>query len=109
MMDRDDDIKIGISSTALLFQGYERRILASFASIFVLSLFMLGRMIDANLVYYYLTVGGTALHLAWQLATVDFESAASCYDMFLSNGKQVGYIVWAGIFVEYLTNAVKYL
>lgn len=52
MVDRDDDLKVGIKSTAVLFGEADRTILAVLQTLVVLVLIMVGRQADLGSFYY---------------------------------------------------------
>ena len=103
MMDRKDDIKAGVNSTAVLFgNGSRARIILSFFALGLVSaLTCFGVWSHQRLPYFIYSVGGTALHLLWQVATIDFNDVKSCMKRFLSNGAQLGFIVLSGLLVNY--------
>lgn len=103
MMDKKDDIRVGIKSTAVLFDSSARQILAGFAFVFVAALYICGLNLGASTLYYILAVGAPVMYFAWQLLTVDFESNASCSKMFTGNSTQLGYLVYFGLISEYLS------
>ncbi|GJJ14341.1 hypothetical protein Clacol_008605 [Clathrus columnatus] len=105
MMDKKDDARVGIKSTALLFGSSARPILAAFALGFLAALYLCGLNLGASNIYYSLAVGGSALHLTWQLVTVDFDSNPSCFKMFTSNAKQLAYFVYFGLVSVYLSKS----
>lgn len=104
MMDRKDDIKAGNKSTAVIFgDGLKARVMLTlFAAGTVLGLLFFGIWSEQHAAYFILTVAGTMLHLGWQIATIDLNDMKSCMRRFLSNGTQVGGIIWAGLFVNYV-------
>lgn len=103
-MDRKDDLKAGNNSTAILF-GDGRRgrfILSLFAAGTIVGLIAFGIHSQQQMPYYVLSVLGTAIHLWWQIATVDFNNMKSCLKLFQRNATQVGGIIWSGLFINYL-------
>ncbi|EJD42205.1 UbiA prenyltransferase [Auricularia subglabra TFB-10046 SS5] len=96
LQDKRDDVQAGVKSTALLFGSYVRPILAVFGTGFIASLAYAGVATGQNELYFGVTVGGTAAHVAWQLMTLDVDSPSDCFKKFVSNGK-LGYIVAGGI------------
>ncbi|KAG6915308.1 hypothetical protein DXG01_012231 [Tephrocybe rancida] len=101
--DRADDIKAGNNSTAVLFGDYVRPILAVFATVFVCGLTLAGQLNQQGL-WYYLAVGATALHLLWQLSTLQPDVSADCWEKFKSNG-HLGYLLMAGLTMDYVVKA----
>lgn len=102
-MDLKDDIRVGIKSTAVLFNSSARPILAAFAFGFVVTLYVCGLNLGASAPYYISAVGAPLLYFAWQLLTVDFESNESCTKMFTGNSTQLGYLVYFGLVSQYLS------
>ncbi|KAF9800157.1 hypothetical protein IEO21_10422 [Rhodonia placenta] len=99
--DRRDDIKAGVKSTAVLFGDYVRPILSCFAMLFVASLAFAGLHNSQGPLYFIIAVFGAAVHLAWQLITIDFDVGSQCWKMFNANG-DLGYIIWGGMLADYL-------
>jgi 4-hydroxybenzoate polyprenyltransferase len=77
-----DDTKAGIKSTSLLFGNHVQSILAIFAGAFVLAMSYAGYLNHQGLPYYIVTIGGTSLHLAWQLITLKPHEPADCWKKF---------------------------
>ncbi|KAG0296487.1 Para-hydroxybenzoate--polyprenyltransferase, mitochondrial precursor (PHB:polyprenyltransferase) [Dissophora globulifera] len=99
--DKKDDVKIGVKSTALRFGEKTPQFLTAFSTGMVSLLALSGYMNDQGPLFYALSVGGVAAHLAWQLKTVDYENTADCWSKFTSN-KWAGAIVFSGIAGDYL-------
>lgn len=99
--DKKDDVKAGVKSTAILFGNSSRTVLSLFSAGFLGSLAYVGVLNEQGPAFFIIAIGGTALHLIWQLATIDFDEPASCFQVFASNGNQLGYIVWAGTLLDY--------
>lgn len=76
--DREDDVHAGVKSTALRFGEYLREILSLFAIAFIACLSCAGIANKQGTCYFAISVGGAALHIAWQLYTVDFRDKADC-------------------------------
>ncbi|KAF9353736.1 Para-hydroxybenzoate--polyprenyltransferase, mitochondrial precursor (PHB:polyprenyltransferase) [Mortierella sp. AD094] len=99
--DKRDDVKIGVKSTALRFGKKTPEYLAAFSTGMVSMLALAGYMNDQGPLFYALSVGGAAAHLAWQLKTVDYENPIDCWSKFASN-KWTGALVFGGIAGDYL-------
>lgn len=93
--DKEDDVLIGVRSTALKFGAASRRWLVFFAAIMLLLLAAMMIVADLGL-FGWLALAGAAAHLAWQIATVDFDDPADCKGKFRAN-RWVGWILLAGI------------
>ena len=93
--DKEDDALVGVKSTALKLGAQTKPWLAGF-SIATVALFELA-MAFAGLGWpALLAVAVVALHLAWQILTVDLDDPADCLAKFRSN-RWVGWILLAGI------------
>lgn len=95
--DKEDDILIGVKSTALKLGATSRRYVFGFHTTAWLLIAAAG--IVAGLSWLWLLVLLPALaHLAWQALTVDFDDAHDCLAKFKSN-QVVGLAVFAAIVV----------
>ncbi|KAF9334670.1 Para-hydroxybenzoate--polyprenyltransferase, mitochondrial precursor (PHB:polyprenyltransferase) [Podila minutissima] len=99
--DKKDDLKIGVKSTALRFGEQTPTYLAAFSTGMVSMLALSGYMNDQGPLFYALSVGGAAAHLAWQLRTVNYDNPADCWSKFASN-KWTGALVFSGIASDYV-------
>jgi 4-hydroxybenzoate polyprenyltransferase len=100
MVDRDDDIRIGVRSTAILFGDSDRHIIAVLQLMTLLSLYLVGRMV--HLRYWYdagLWVG--ALFFIYQLWLIRARDRDACFRAFLNNN-YFGMAVFIGMALEYL-------
>ena len=100
MVDRIDDLKIGIKSTAILFGGYDRLIIG------LLQLLMLGLLLWAGLLagrggWYWLGVGVAALLFLYQQWLIRERDPDACFKGFLNNN-YVGMALFAGLFLDYM-------
>uniref|UniRef100_A0AC35TZP2 4-hydroxybenzoate polyprenyltransferase, mitochondrial n=1 Tax=Rhabditophanes sp. KR3021 TaxID=114890 RepID=A0AC35TZP2_9BILA len=95
LQDKDDDILIGVKSTALKFGEQTKQWLTGFSLLTVSGLTTAGIM--ANQTWpYYLAVAGTASHLAWQVGTVNINNGDDCWKKFKSN-HYLGLLLFMGI------------
>ncbi|KAG0254076.1 Para-hydroxybenzoate--polyprenyltransferase, mitochondrial precursor (PHB:polyprenyltransferase) [Actinomortierella ambigua] len=99
--DKRDDIKIGVKSTALRFGENTPAYLTAFSAGTISMLALSGYMNDQGPLFYALSVGGAAAHLAWQLRTVNYNNPADCWSKFASN-KWTGALIFSGIFGDYM-------
>lgn len=97
--DKKDDIKVGVKSTALRFGEKTPQWLSGFSTAFIGLTAVAGYMNGQGLPFYAISVLGTASHLAWQLKTVNYNDAASCWSKFKSN-TWAGAILWSGIVAD---------
>lgn len=98
MVDRADDLRIGVKSTAVLFGQYDRFI------IFLLQLFFhLGWLYVSISSHYHVGFYGfwviAAMVLMYQQALLKYHIPASCFSAFLSNG-WYGLWMWLAIVIR---------
>jgi len=100
MVDRDDDLRIGVKSTAVLF-GYHdlTAILVSYMLMFG-CLLILGQQQALN-GYYYLGLATALLIAAWHLYQARDRARDSCFKAFLNNS-WVGSAIFFGLLLAYL-------
>ncbi len=73
--DKKDDVLVGVKSTALAFPDEASRPFISVLSASFISLMTLtGHLAGLGPLYYLISCGGGAAHLAWQCTTVDFNA-----------------------------------
>ena len=96
--DREDDLLIGIKSTALLFQERTRPMLAVFYAGAVLLIGAAGIMAGGGAIF---IVGmlAFAVHLGWQVARIDIDDPAQCLTLFRSN-RDAGLIQFAAMLLD---------
>ncbi|KAL3151983.1 Palmitoyl-protein thioesterase 1, variant 2 [Trebouxia sp. C0010 RCD-2024] len=102
--DKDDDIVVGIKSTALLFGENTKACLSGFAVSSIGFLGLTGYMMNAG-VPYYAGVAAAACHYTWQLTDVNLDSRQDCLAKFVSN-KWFGALVFTGIVADKLVTQV---
>ncbi|XP_072967560.1 4-hydroxybenzoate polyprenyltransferase, mitochondrial isoform X1 [Typha angustifolia] len=93
--DKEDDLKVGVKSTALRFGSLTDRWIAGFGAASICSLALSGYYAELAWPYYASLIAATG-HLGWQILTVDLSSRADCNRKFVSN-KWFGAIVFSGI------------
>ncbi len=102
--DREDDAVIGIRSTARLFGSRTKLLLVGFYGgatvLFAIAVVMVGGGPVALA-----GLGLGALHLAWQVTTLDAGDAEGCLIRFRAN-RDYGWIVFAGLVADSLVNAL---
>ncbi|HET8973440.1 MAG TPA: UbiA family prenyltransferase, partial [Pseudolabrys sp.] len=96
--DRDDDLLIGIKSTALLFGERTPTMLATFYAGAIVLIAAAGFMAGGGIIF---TIGiiGFAAHLAWQVSRLDIDDPAHCLTLFKSN-RDAGLILFAAMLVD---------
>lgn len=100
MVDRDEDLKIGVKSTAILFGYSDLPIIGALQALVLGGLVLVGAMAELGLYYYLalLVAAGLALYQQYLARRRD---KAGCFQAFLNNN-WFGAAVFAGIFLHYL-------
>ena len=96
--DREDDLLIGIKSTALLFGENTRPMLAGFYSGAVVLIGIAGLTAGGRLIFV-LGLIAFAAHLAWQVVRLDINNSAHCLKLFKSN-RDAGLILFGAMLLE---------
>ena len=99
MVDREDDLRIGIKSSAILFGDYDRAVIGLLQVLFLLCLFLLGLDLEFSGVYY-VGLAVAAILLGYQQFVIADRVPAHCFSAFLHN-HWVGAVVFAGIIGHY--------
>jgi 4-hydroxybenzoate polyprenyltransferase len=99
--DKDDDMLIGVKSTALLFGANTKPWLLTFFAIalvcFAVSFWLVGAGPAA-----FAGLGAAAVHALWQIKTFDHTNANHCLKLFKSN-RTFGLLLLAGLLLDCLT------
>jgi len=100
MVDRDDDLKIGVRSTAILFGESDRHIIAIMQAMTVLALYLVGRMVMLGVWYNAGLAVGAAFFIN-HLVLIHNRDRGRCFDAFLNN-HYFGMAVFFGMALDYL-------
>jgi 4-hydroxybenzoate polyprenyltransferase len=99
MVDREDDLRIGVKSTAILFGRYDRLAIGLFQLATLLVLFGIGRV--AGMGYWFNAgLAGAAGFMVRQQFLISAREPARCFSAFLNNN-WVGLAVFAGTVLSY--------
>ena len=99
MVDREDDLRLGIKSTAILFDDMDRTFIAVFQVLMLCGLILIGR--DAGLGWPYWAALGGCLGLAiHQQRLIHTREPDQCFAAFMNNN-WYGAVVFAGIGLSY--------
>ncbi|MDQ6963872.1 MAG: 4-hydroxybenzoate octaprenyltransferase [Mariprofundales bacterium] len=101
MVDRGDDVKIGVKSTAILFADWDRHVVALLYSVSLLLLIAVGVTLDFGWSYFS-GVAAALLLFCYQLWLIRDRDRERCFTAFLNN-HWVGLLLFCGLFVEYAT------
>jgi len=98
MVDRDDDLKIGVKSTAILFGEQDRLITGALQLLTVYSLLLVGQRFELGGFYWLALVVAAGL-FAYQQWLIRYRARAACFQAFLNNN-WVGAAIFAGIALD---------
>lgn len=99
MVDRNDDLKIGVKSTAILFGRYDKIIIGVLQLIMLALLVTIGIILNLKGIYYWSLLLVTALFIYQQKLIAERERAP-CFQAFMNNN-YVGFVLFAGIVFSY--------
>ncbi len=99
MVDRVDDLKIGVKSTAILFGDADRLIIGFFQIAAVLVLILVGSKIDRGS-FYYIGLAVASGFALYQQSLIRERRESLCFQAFLNNN-WFGAAVLTGIVVDY--------
>ena len=100
MVDRDDDIKIGVKSTAILFGAYDN-LLIGLAHAMTLALLVLAGVLAGLGMFYYLGLVAAAGLAVYQQHLTHNRQRDSCFCAFLNNN-WFGAAIFCGLILDYL-------
>ncbi|MDX1457217.1 MAG: 4-hydroxybenzoate octaprenyltransferase [Marinobacter sp.] len=100
MVDRDDDLKIGVKSTAILFGESDRAIIGMLQALVLLVLVMVGLQAELG-IWYYLGLTGMAALFGFQQHLARERSREGCFQAFLNNN-WAGFSVFLGLLLDRL-------
>ncbi|MGZ8165713.1 MAG: 4-hydroxybenzoate octaprenyltransferase [Methylobacter sp.] len=100
MVDKDDDIKIGIKSTAILFGDKEREIMGALQVIILGLMIIVGQMQQLNWPYY-VGILVSAVLSGYQQKLIFRRVKQLCFKAFLNNN-WFGLAIFAGLVMAYL-------
>ena len=98
MVDRDDDLKIGVRSTAILFGDSDRHIIAVLQIMTLLSLYLVGGIIHMGY-WYDAGLWAGAAFFVYQLWLIRGRDREACFRAFLNNN-YFGMAVFIGMALE---------
>jgi 4-hydroxybenzoate polyprenyltransferase len=103
MVDREDDIKIGVKSSAILFADMDRTIVFAMQAMMLFALVLAGRSMQFG-PWYYAGVAVAAFFFLIQQWLIRTREPARCFRAFLNN-HYVGMAIFVGILMEYVYRA----
>ncbi len=98
MVDRDDDIRIGIKTSALTLGRHDVAGVMAFYTLYLLSWALLGRALGLGGVYL-LGIGAAALQALWHYTLIRTRTREGCFKAFRRN-HWLGFAVFAGVALD---------
>jgi 4-hydroxybenzoate polyprenyltransferase len=100
MVDRDDDLKIGVRSSAILFADMDKLIVGIMQSMMIFSLILVGRATKFGN-WYLGAVAAAGVFFLYQQWLIRNREPAKCFRAF-TNNQYVGLVIFVGIVLEYV-------
>ena len=100
MVDRDDDIKVGIKSSAILFGQYDRLMIGVLQSACLVTLYMAGQAFGLGLYFNGALIVAAAL-FGYQHYLIRERQPDACFKAFLNNN-WVGMVIFLGVAMDFL-------
>ena len=100
MVDREDDIKIGVKSTAILFGPMDKAAIGMLQILVLLCLVLVGINTKMSWIYY-ASIAVASLFFIYQQLLIKHRLPDRCFYAFLNNN-YFGMVVFLGIFAHYL-------
>ncbi len=100
MVDRDDDLLIGVKSTAILFGRFDKLIIGVLQLLTVAMLIALGYSYQLGASYYWGLLAASGLFV-YQQHLIRHRERMPCFQAFLNNN-YVGMAIAAGLFISFL-------
>jgi 4-hydroxybenzoate polyprenyltransferase len=102
MVDREDDLKIGVKSSAIVFGDMDKLIIGLLQGLMIYSLYLVGTNMEFGY-WYDVGVVAAAVFFVYQQWLIRGREPARCFQAFLNN-QYVGLAVFIGILLQYAFN-----
>ena len=99
MVDYDDDIKIGVKSTAILFGNQDKLIIGIIQILLIFNLVLIGHRAELS-GFYYLGLTAASLFAIYQQYLISDRDREGCFQAFLNNN-WFGLAVFVGVVLDY--------
>ena len=104
MVDREDDLKIGIKSSAILFGRFDVIAVMVCYMMMLACLAMLGHALIFGY-YYYGGLGSAGIFAVYHYCLIKNRESHQCFKAFLNNS-WLGGVIFAGIIMQHYFNKV---
>lgn len=99
MVDRKDDMRLGLKSTAILFGEMDLVMVGSIQALFLIGMHLVGEQLEFG-IYYYASWVIAAILIAIQMWRCRTRDGQECFNAFLNNN-YVGLVFFLGIVLHY--------
>jgi 4-hydroxybenzoate polyprenyltransferase len=100
MVDREDDLKIGVKSSAILFADMDKLLIGVMQAMMLYALYLAGHDMHFGR-WYYAGVIAAGVLFVWQQWLIRRRDPAGCLRAFMNN-QYVGLVVFVGILLQYV-------
>lgn len=104
MVDRDDDIKVGVKSTAILFGDADLFVIGGLQMLMLVALLFVGQMAELGF-WYFASIGLAGLLMAYHQWLARGRTRDGCFKAFLNN-HYLGMVIFIGIVLHYTFNPI---
>ena len=99
MVDREDDLKIGVKSSAIVFGDMDKLIIGMLQGLMLYALYLVGTNMEFGY-WYNVGLAGAAVFFAYQQWLIRARKPEACFRAF-QNNQYVGMAVFIGILLQY--------
>lgn len=100
MVDKDDDIKMGVKSTAILFDDADRTIIGAIQLMILFAQLLTGAKLELG-EYYYAGIAIASVLFIYQQYLIKDRIPENCFRAFLNN-QWVGLVIFIGLYLNYM-------
>ncbi|WP_035479060.1 4-hydroxybenzoate octaprenyltransferase [Aliagarivorans marinus] len=105
MVDRDDDLKIGVKSTAILFGRFDKLAVGVLQAMSLVCLAVVAHLSELGMAFHVAWLAAAVLFV-YQQALIRFRERDACFKAFLNNN-YVGLAIFVGVASHYLWLAIS--
>jgi len=105
LSDKEDDVKIGVKSSAILFAQYDQLIIAILQVLTLILLIWTGILVSLGM-FYFISLVIAAFLFAYQHYMIKQRNPQRCLQAFLHNN-WVGMVIFIGLFADYFLSSAR--
>jgi len=99
MVDREDDLKIGVKSIAILFGEQDRLFCGILQCLSIFAFYLAGKRLELGMLYFLFTVAGLAILFTYQQYLAKDRDRVGCFSAFMNN-RWAALLIFAGVFAD---------